>query len=215
MGLSSLDIVFVVLVLGLLVLMLYLYKRNKKSMKTNIREILDEYENLKEMTEKLRQDADGIIAQSRQAEGAHESLKSQSDKLKDALFDVRQESRAEIDKAINDMKKRMKGELTKEIEGMLPKIQLKEEKKKVKELVLHDGHINILSKLASVENELSLKVLFDHFSGSFPNKPRKDFEVAVRELAEDHLIREAYADAGDFYYTISNQGILRLERTVT
>jgi len=212
MGMSLEDILFVVLVLALLVLMLFLYRKSKKSMRANIRGILDEYKKLKEMAEKLRQDADGIIAQSKQAEGTHQSLKNESEKLRDALFDVRQKNKTEMDKALNEMKKEMKGEVAKEIERMLPKIPPQSEKKEIKELLLSEDHVRILRKLASVENELSLKNLFDLYSESFPGKQRKDFEVVMRDLSEHLLIREAYAEAGDFYYTISNQGILQLKK---
>jgi hypothetical protein len=69
--------------------------------------------------------------------------------------------------------------------------------------------------LASLKEELSLKILNDHYLGLFPNRDRKDFQLVIRELTENNLIRETYADADDFYYTISNEGIVHLKKRVT
>jgi hypothetical protein len=215
MGLTFVDYLFGLLIVGILVVILVLYRRNKQSLRSNIREILEEYRELKEITEKLRKDADVIIVRTNEADGTHEALKSESDKLKEALFDVRQKSKTEIEHAIESMKKELRGELSKELSKITPKLQPQKEENKVLELALNDEHINVLHKLASVKEELSLSVLYDHYSGLFPKQDRKDFQIAIRELTENNLIRETYAEAGNFYYTISNEGIFQLQKRVT
>ena len=144
MGLTLVDYVFGLLIVGLLIIILVLYRRNKQSLTSNIREILEEYKELKEITEKLRKDADVIIARTDEADGTHENLKSESEKLREALFDVRQKSKADIEVAIKAMKKELKGELAKEVDKITPRLQPQKEVKEVKELVLNDEHINVL-----------------------------------------------------------------------
>ena len=215
MGLTLMDYVFALLIVGLLIIILVLYRRNKQSLRSNIKEILEEYRDLKEITEKLRKDADAMVARTEEADGTHENLKSESDKLKEALFNVRQKSKADIEYAINTMKRELKGELSREFDKLTPKLQPQKDTVKTKELILSDEHINVLHQLASLKEEISLTGLYNHYLGLFPNRERKDFQVVIRELTENNLIREAYAEAGDFYYTISNQGILHLQNRMT
>ncbi|MFC2165638.1 hypothetical protein ACFLT2_11660 [Acidobacteriota bacterium] len=215
MGLTLSDYIFGLLIVGLLIIILILYRKNKQSLRSNIREILDEYKDLKEITAKLRRDADVVIARTEEADGAHENLKTESDKLREALFDVRQKSKSDIEYAINAMKKELKGELNKELDKLTPKLQPQKEIKKTKELNLNDEHINVLHQLASLREEISLTVLYEHYLGLFPNRERKDFQGVIRELTENNLIREAFAEAGDFYYTISNEGIVHLQNRMT
>jgi len=211
MGLTLADYVFGLLIIGLLIIILHLYRRNKQSLRSNIRAIIEEYRELKEITEKLRKDADAVIARAEKADGMHENLQSESDKLKEALFDVRQRSKADIDKAIIAMKKEFRGELAKEIDRITPQLQLQKDMPTTKELELSDKRVNVLHKLAGLKEELSLSALYDHYLGLFPNSEKKDFQVVIRELTENNLIREAYAEAGDFFYMISNEGILHLQ----
>jgi len=215
MGLTVTDYVFGLLIVGLLIIIFILYRKNKQSLRTNIRDILEEYKELKGITEKLRKDADVMIARTEKADGTHENLKSESQKLREALFDVRQKSKVDIEYAINVMKKELKGELAKEIDTIAHKLQPQEDVPNPSEFVLNDEHINVLHKLASLKEELSLTALYDHYSGLFPNKERKDFQVVIRQLTENNLIRETYADAADFFYTISNEGILHLQKQMT
>jgi len=215
MGFALIDYVFGLLIVGLLIIILILYRKNKQSLRSNIREILEEYKELKDITERLRKDADAIITQTEEEHGTHENLKSESHKLREALFDVRQKSKSDIEYAINAMKKELKGELTKELDKLTPQLQPQKEVEEVKKLVLSDEQVNVLHKLASLKEELSHKILYDHYLDLFPNRDRKDFQAVIRELTENNLIREAYADAGDFYYTISNEGILHLQKRVT
>jgi uncharacterized protein YoxC len=46
MNITTADYIFLILAIGLLVLMLFLYRKTKKTMKTNIKEILEEYKEL-------------------------------------------------------------------------------------------------------------------------------------------------------------------------
>ena len=215
MDLTPIDYVFSLLIVGLLIIILILYRKNKQSLRSNIREILEEYKELKDITERLRMDADVIITRTEEANGTHENLKSESHKLKEALFDVRQKSKSDIENAIKSMKKELKGELTKEFDKLTPKLQPQKEVGEVKELVLSDEHIIVLHQLASLREEISLTVLYDHYLGLFPKREKKDFQVVIRELTENNFIRETYAEAGDFYYTISNEGILHLQNRMT
>ena len=101
------------------------------------------------------------------------------------------------------------------MEKLTPKLQPQKVEGKIEELALSDEHINVLHHLACVKEELSLSALYDHYMGLFPKKDRKHFQVIIRELTENNLIRETYADAGNFYYTISNEGILNLQKRTT
>lgn len=184
-------------------------------MRTNIKEILEEYRELKEITEKLRKDADAIITRSEKADGKHKDLKSESDKLREALYDVSQKSKSDIENAINSMKKELKGELTRELDKFAPDCPPEKVVIKTKELALSDEHINVLHQLASLKKEISLTDLYDHYFRIFPKRERKDFQVVIGYLIENNLIREAYAEAGDYYYTISNEGILHLQNRKT
>ncbi len=211
MGLSLVDYLFSLLIIGLLIIIFILYRKNKQSLRSNINDILEEYKELKEITARLRRDADAIITRTEEANGTQENLKSESDKLREALYDVRQKSKSDLENAIHSMKMELKGELTKEIDKLTPKLQPKKEVGEAKELALSDEHINVLHQLASLSEEISLTVLYDHYLGLFPKRERKDFQVVIRELTENKFIRETYAKAGDFYYTISNEGILHLQ----
>jgi hypothetical protein len=109
------------------------------------------------------------------------------------------------------MKKELRGELSKELEKITPQLQPQKDVEAVKELVLSDEHVNVLHQLASVKEEITLSVLLDHYLNLFPKRDEKDFQVVIRELTENNLIRETYADTNNFYYTISNEGILQLQ----
>ena len=215
MGLTLVDYFFSVLIVGLLIIILILYRKNKQSLRSNVREILEEYKELKEITERLRKDADAIITRTEEANGSHKNLKTESDRLREALFDVRQKSKSDIENAISSMKMELKGELIKELDKLAPKLQPQKDPEKTKELILSDEHINVLHQLASLKEEISLTGLYDHYLGLFPKRERKDFQVVIRELTENKLIRETYAKAGDYYYTISNEGILHLQNRMT
>lgn len=215
MGLTFMDYVFSLLIVALLIIILILYRRNKQSLRSNIKEILAEYKELKGITEKLRKDADAMILRTEKADGNQKNLKSESDKLKDALFDVRQKSKEEIEQAIRDMKNELKGELSKELNNLTPKLRPQKEVEETRQLTLSDEHMNVLHQLESQKEELSLKALYDHYLSLFPNRDRRNFQLVIRELTENNLIREAYADAGDFYYMISNKGISHLQNRMT
>ena len=88
----------------------------------------------------------------------------------------------------------------------------KEDKPKEVELDLNDEHLNILYNLAEETEEIALGVLFDNYKKVFPDKERKEFQVIVRELLENNMIRESYAAAGDFFFTVTNEGLVYIRK---
>jgi len=147
--------------------------------------------------------------------------------LRDYIYEVRQKNKADIERAVKELKEEIKNDL----EQRLNRIQLNAEaagpeekeipkkKRKAREdasgkigVKLGDEHLNILYNLAEETEEVALGVLFDNYKKVFPNKDRKEFQVLVRELIENNMIRETYAAAGDFFFTVTNEGLMFIRK---
>jgi flagellar basal body-associated protein FliL len=232
MNISTIDYIFLLIAVGLLIVMFMLFRRTKKAMKANIREILEEYKELKQMASELRRDAGENKEEETEAPHNPEAQQKEIDdykdyQLRDYIYEVRQKNKADIEKAI----KKLKGEIQLELEqklGQVPhktktvkpaekekpkkKDKPKEEKPKEMDLDLNDEHLNILYNLAEETEEIALGVLFDNYKKVFPHKERKEFQVIVRELLENNMIRESYAAAGDFFFTVTNEGLMYIRK---
>ncbi|MGD9347181.1 MAG: hypothetical protein PVH84_15045 [Candidatus Aminicenantes bacterium] len=234
MNISTVDYIFLLIAMGLLVAMFYLYRRTKKAMRANIREILEEYKELKQIASKLREDSEKFKEEasepSRNPEKGQKEVDDYKDyQLREYIYEVRQKNKADIEKAI----KKLKEEIDKDVEQKLdqakakaqstsPKKGRKEKAQKVKrtkeipsqeiDLDLSDEHLNILYNLAEETEEVALGVLFDNYKKVFPDKERREFQVIVRELIENNMIRESYAAAGDFFFTVTNEGLVYIRK---
>lgn len=231
MNVSTVDYLFLLIAVGLLVVMFFLYRRTKKAMKANIREILEEYKELKQMASDLRKDADKPVEKN-EAPPEMDTRKKEDDdyhdyKLREYIYEVRQKNKADIERAIKKFKEEIKNDLEKKMEKSTPKTEVvapeekerKEKKTKPKKelaaeitLDLNDEHLNILYNLAEETEEVALGVLFDNYKKVFPDKERKEFQVIVRDLIENNMIREAYTAAGDFFFTVTNEGLVYLRK---
>ncbi len=228
MNISTVDYIFLIIAVGLLVVMFFLYKRTKLAMKANIREILEEYKELKQIATELRKDADNHKEQSEAPPNSDAQKKEADDyhdyKLREYIYEVRQKNKADIERAIKKLKEEIKNDLEQKLEQALPKAEAvtageKEKKKKLKKdtagkitLDLNDEHLNILYNLAEETEEVALGVLFDNYKKVFPDRERKEFQVIVRELIENNMIRESYAAAGDFFFRVTNEGLVYIRK---
>lgn len=200
-------------------------------MKANIREILEEYKELKQMASDLRKDTDKHIEKNEAPPEVDTRKKEDDDyhdyKLREYIYEVRQKNKADIERAIKKLKEEIKNDLEKKMEKSIPKTEVvtpeekerKEKKTKPKKeltakitLDLNDEHLNILYNLAEETEEVALGVLFDNYKKVFPDKERKEFQVIVRDLIENNMIREAYKAAGDFFFTVTNEGLVYLRK---
>ncbi len=228
MNILIVDYIFLLIAVGLLVVMFFLYKRTKLAMKANIREILEEYKELKQIATELRKDADNHKEQSEAPPNSDAQKKEADDyhdyKLREYIYEVRQKNKADIERAIKKIKEEIKNDLEQKLEQALPKAEAvtageKEKKKKLKKdtagkitLDLNDEHLNILYNLAEETEEVALGVLFDNYKKVFPDRERKEFQVIVRELIENNMIRESYAAAGDFFFRVTNEGLVYIRK---
>jgi phage-related protein len=234
MNITTADYIFLILAIGLLVLMLFLYRKTKKTMKTNIKEILEEYKELKRMASELHKDAENIKEQSQHHElsVAEKRDKKENDDyiLREYMYEIRQKNKADIEKAINKIKEELKNDIEKGLKSVAPITEAvkpgkaDKKQKKVKEakiedekaveidLDLNEEHLNILYNVAEETEEVSFWVLLENYKKVFPGKERKDFQVRVRELIENNMIREAYAASGDFFFTVTNQGLMHIRK---
>ena len=234
MNISTADYLFLIIAVGLLVAMFFLYRRTKKAMKANIREILEEYKELKQIASKLREDSEKYKGEvndpPRNPEKSQKEIDDYKDyQLREYIYEVRQKNKDDIEKAF----KKLKEEINKDIEQKLdqakvktqsrsPKTSPKEKSQKVIqirekppeeiELDLSDEHLNILYNLAEETEEVALGVLFDNYKKVFPDKERKEFQAIIRELIENNMIRESYAAAGDFFFTVTNEGLVYIRK---
>ena len=228
MNILIVDYIFLLIAVGLLVVMFFLYKRTKLAMKANIREILEEYKELKQIATELRKDADNHKEQSEAPPNSDAQKKEADDyhdyKLREYIYEVRQKNKADIERAIKKIKEEIKNDLEQKLEQAPPKAEAvtaggKEKKKKLKKdtagkitLDLNDEHLNILYNLAEETEEVALGVLFDNYKKVFPDRERKEFQVIVRELIENNMIRESYAAAGDFFFRVTNEGLVYIRK---
>jgi flagellar basal body-associated protein FliL len=228
MNILIVDYIFLLIAVGLLVVMFFLYKRTKLAMKANIREILEEYKELKQIATELRKDADNHKEQNEAPPNSDAQKKEADDyhdyKLREYIYEVRQKNKADIERAIKKLKEEIKNDLEQKLEQALPKAEAvtageKEKKKKLKKdtagkitLDLNDEHLNILYNLAEETEEVALGVLFDNYKKVFPDRERKEFQVIVRELIENNMIRESYAAAGDFFFRVTNEGLVYIRK---
>jgi F0F1-type ATP synthase membrane subunit b/b' len=232
MNISTADYIFLLIALGLMVVMVFLYRRTKKAMKANIREILEEYKELKQMASEFRKDSENYKEEAPEAPRNQETSKKETDDYKDYqlreyIYEVRQKNKADIDRAIKKLKEEIKNDLEQKLDQAPPKTEAvtparKEKTKKTKkpkedtagkiELNLNDEHLNILYNLAEETEEVALGVLFENYKKIFPDKERKEFQVIVRELIENNMIRESYAAAGDFFFTVTNEGLVYIRK---
>lgn len=228
MNILIVDYIFLLIAVGLLVVMFFLYKRTKLAMKANIREILEEYKELKQIATELRKDADNHKEQSEAPPNSDAQKKEADDyhdyKLREYIYEVRQKNKADIERAIKKIKEEIKNDLEQKLEQALPKAEAvtageKGKKKKLKKdtagkitLDLNDEHLNILYNLAEETEEVALGVLFDNYKKVFPDRERKEFQVIVRELIENNMIRESYAAAGDFFFRVTNEGLVYIRK---
>ena len=97
MNISTADYIFLLIAIGLLVIMFFLYRRTKRAIKANIREILEEYKELKQMASELRKDAK--IPKEEEGVAPHnpDTSKKEIDDYKDYqlreyIFEVRQKN---------------------------------------------------------------------------------------------------------------------------
>lgn len=232
MNISTADYIFLLIAVGLIVIMYFLYKRTRKEMKANIREILEEYKELKKMASELRKDAESFKEGEDEAPRNPEANKKEVDdyqdyQLREYIYEVRQKNKADIERAI----KKLKEEIKNDVEQKLDKVRVKKEaaaqpvndkKKKIKkpiedtelkiDMELSDEHLNILYNLAEETEEVALGILFENYKKVFPDKDRKEFQVIVRELLENNMIRESYAAAGDFFFTVTNEGLVYIRK---
>lgn len=202
-------------------------------MKANIREILEEYKELKAMASGLRKDAEnGKENEETESSSNPESNQKEIDDYKDYqlreyIYEVRQKNKADIERAIKNLKEEIRNDLEQKLGQAPPKAKAKapEKKEEIKrptkpkedavrkiELDLTDEHLNILYNLAEETEEVALGILFDNYKKVFPNKERKEFQVIVRELIENNMIRETYAAAGDFFFTVTNEGLVYIRK---
>lgn len=234
MTMTTADYFFLILAVGLLILMLFLYRNTKKAIKTNIKEILGEYKELKRMATELHKDAKNIKVQN---DHPNVPVTENADKkdydeylLREYIYEVRQKNKADIEKAVNKLREEIKSDMEREWERVAAKTESvkpkrKEEKqKKEKEpqakeeiaatvdLNLNEEHLNILYNIAEETEEVSFWAMLENYKKVFPDKERKDFQVRVRELIDNNMIREAYAASGDFFFTVTNQGLLYIRK---
>ena len=232
MNISISDYIFLLIAVGLLVIMFFLYRRTKRVMKANIREILEEYKELKQMASELRKDAENNKEQENESPRDLETPQKEVDdykeyQLREYIYEVRQKNKADIERAIKKVKEEIKNDIEKKwdqaqpkAKAVTPKEKEKTEKKKMPkkdktrkiELDLSDEHLNILYNLAEETEEVALGVLFDNYKKVFPEKERKEFQVIVRELIDNNMIRESYTAAGDFFFTVSNEGLVYIRK---
>ncbi len=234
MNITTADYIFLIFAIGLLVLMLFLYRNTKKTMKTNIKEILEEYKELKRMTSELHKDAENIKVQSKHTEVSEAEKADKKEKddylLREYMYEIRQKNKADIEKAINIIKEELKNDIENGLKNVaaVPKVvkpgKADKKQKKVKEvetkneevikidLDLNEEHLNILYNIAEETEEVSFWILLENYRKVFPDKERKDFQVRVRELIENNMIREAYAASGDFFFTVTNQGLIYIRQ---
>ncbi len=232
MNISISDYIFLLIAVGLLVIMFFLYRRTKRVMKANIREILEEYKELKQMASELRKDAENNKEQENESPRDLETPQKEVDdykeyQLREYIYEVRQKNKADIERAIKKVKEEIKNDIEKKwdqaqpkAKAVTPKEKEKTEKKKTPkkdktreiELDLSDEHLNILYNLAEETEEVALGVLFDNYKKVFPEKERKEFQVIVRELIDNNMIRESYTAAGDFFFTVSNEGLVYIRK---
>jgi flagellar basal body-associated protein FliL len=230
MNILIVDYIFLLIAVGLLVVMFFLYKRTKLAMKANIREILEEYKELKQIATELRKDADNHKEQSEAPPNSDAQKKEADDyhdyKLREYIYEVRQKNKADIERAIKKIREEIKNDLEQKLEQAPPKAEAvtaggKEKKKKLKKdtagkitLDLNDEHLNILYNLAEETEEVALGLLFDNYKKVFPDRERKEFQVIVRELIENNMIRESYAAAGDFFFRVTNEGLVYIRKNM-
>ena len=232
MNISTADYIFLLIAVGLLVIMVFLFRRTKKAMKANIREILEEYKELKQMASQLRKEADIDREEEtetpRHPEAPQKEIDDYKDyQLRDYIYEVRQKNKADIDRAIKKLKEEIQIDLEQKIDKMPGKTETekpaKKERTKKKEkpkedrspevdLNLNEEHLNVLYNLAEETEEIALGVLFENYKKVFPDKERKEFQVIVRELIENNMIRESYAAAGDFFFTVTNEGLVYIRK---
>ena len=230
MNISISDYIFLLIAVGLLVVMFFLYRRTKRVMKANIREILEEYKELKQMASELRKDAENNKEQENESPRDLETPQKEVDdykeyQLREYIYEVRQKNKADIERAIKKVKEEIKNDIEKKWDqaqpkAVTPKEKEKTEKKKMPkkdktrkiELDLSDEHLNILYNLAEETEEVALGVLFDNYKKVFPEKERKEFQVIVRELIDNNMIRESYTAAGDFFFTVTNEGLVYIRK---
>ena len=232
MNISIADYIFLLIAVGLLVIMFFLYRRTKRVMKANIREILEEYKELKQMASELRKDAENNKEQENESPRDLETPQKEVDdykeyQLREYIYEVRQKNKADIERAIKKVKEEIKNDIEKKWDQAKPKAKAvkpkekektekikkpKDDKTKEMELDLSDEHLNILYNLAEETEEVALGVLFDNYKKVFPEKERKEFQVIVRELIDNNMIRESYTAAGDFFFTVSNEGLVYIRK---
>ena len=232
MNLSTADYIFLFIAIGLMVIMFFLYRRTKKAMKANIREILEEYKELKQMASELRKDAENNKVEGMETPQNPEAKQKEIDdyqdyQLRDYIYEVRQKNKADIEQSIKKLKEEMQAELEEKLgqaqiqtDQVKPETEdepkkkeiSKEEKPKETELDLNDEHLNILYNLAEETEEIALGVLFENYKKVFPDRDRKEFQVVVRELIEKNMIRESYAAAGDFFFVVTNEGLVYIRK---
>ncbi|MGD8536089.1 MAG: hypothetical protein PVF66_09605 [Candidatus Aminicenantes bacterium] len=232
MNISTADYIFLLLAVALLVIMVFLFRRTKKAMKANIREILEEYKELKQMASQLRKEADIDREEEtetpRRPEAPQKEIDDYKDyQLRDYIYEVRQKNKADIERAIKKLKEEIQIDLEQKIDKMPRKTETekpaKKERTKKKEkpkedrspevdLNLNEEHLNVLYNLAEETEEIALGVLFENYKKVFPDKERKEFQVIVRELIENNMIRESYAAAGDFFFTVTNEGLVYIRK---
>jgi hypothetical protein len=232
MNISIADYIFLLIAVGLLVIMFFLYRRTKRVMKANIREILEEYKELKQMARELRKDAGNNKEQRNESPSDPDTPQKEVEdykeyQLREYIYEVRQKNKADIERAIKKVKEEIKNDIEKKWDQAKPKAKAvkpkekektekikkpKDDKSKEMELDLSDEHLNILYNLAEETEEVALGVLFDNYKKVFPEKERKEFQVIVRELIENNMIRESYTAAGDFFFTVTNEGLVYIRK---
>jgi F0F1-type ATP synthase membrane subunit b/b' len=232
MNITTADYIFLLIAVGLMVIMFFLYRRTRKAMKANIKEILEEYKELKKIASELRTDAEDSKGEGKETPRNPEAHQKEVDdykdyQLRDYIYEVRQKNKADIERAV----KQLKEEIQLDLEQKLSQLQLKtepvkpekkekpkkkeapsEDKPKKIDLELNDEHLNVLYNLAEETEEIALGVLFENYKKVFPDKERKEFQVIVRELIENNMIRESYAAAGDFFFTVTNEGLVYIRK---
>ncbi|MGB3862110.1 MAG: hypothetical protein WBF32_02245 [Candidatus Aminicenantaceae bacterium] len=232
MNISIADYIFLLIAIGLLVIMFFLYRRTQRVMKANIREILEEYKELKQMASELRKNAEKNKEQENESPRDLETPQKEVDdykeyQLREYIYEVRQKNKADIERAIKKVKEEIKSDIQQKLDQARPKAKAvtpkekektekikrpKEDKSKEMELDLSDEHLNILYNLAEETEEVALGVLFDNYKKVSPEKDRKEFQVVVRELIENNMIRESYTAAGDFFFTVTNEGLVYIRK---
>jgi len=232
MNISTADYIFLLFAVVLMVIMFFLYRRTKRDMKANIREILEEYKELKQMASELRKDAGNFKEEEPEVTRDPKTSQKEVDDYKDYqlreyIYEVRQKNKADIEKAIKKLKEELKNDVEQKMDQSQIKVEADAPKKKDKtkkpkkpledteqkiELDFSEEHLNILYNLAEETEEVALGILFDNYKKVFPAKERKEFQVIVRELIEKNMIRESYAAAGDFFFTVTNEGLVYIRK---